>query len=105
MILLDYVGSRSLYLPREATSSEELWSRLLSAAEAVGAGRFFSGETSPAILDDHTPFLRQGVAAVDLIDWRYPGHTLADGLDQLSRQSIDAVGETVVQLIDELRAE
>lgn len=105
MVLLDYVGNRGLRLPREATSSEALWSRLLIAAEAVGMGRFFSAATGPAIIDDHTPFLRAGVPAVDLIDWRYPGHSLADGLDKLSRQSLDAVGETVVQLVAELRME
>jgi len=105
MILLDYVGGRGLHLPREATSSEALWSRLLVAAETAGAARFFSAETGPAITDDHTPFLRAGVPAVDLIDWRYPGHSLADGLDKLSPRSLDAVGETVVQLVAELRGE
>lgn len=105
MILLDYVGNRGLYLPREANSSEALWGRLVVAANEVGDERFFSRETGPAIEDDHTPFLRAGVPAVDLIDWSYPGHTLADGLDKLSRQSLDAVGETVVQLVSELREE
>jgi peptidase M28-like protein len=105
MVLLDYVGNKGLYLPREANSTEELWSRLLIAAEAVGAQRFFSSEAGPAIVDDHAPFLRSGVPAVDLIDWSYPGHSLVDGLDKISRRSLDAVGETVVQLVEELRAE
>jgi hypothetical protein len=105
MILLDYVGNRGLYLPREGTSTETLWNRLLVAAREAGAERFFSDETGAAVEDDHTPFLHAGVPAVDLIDWRYPGHTLADGLDKLSRQSLDAVGETVVQLVGELREE
>ena len=105
MVLLDYVGNKGLRLPREASSTEELWSRLLIAAEAVGAQRFFSGETGPAIVDDHVPFLRAGVPAIDLIDWSYPGHSLADGLDRISRQSLDGVGETVVRLVEELRSE
>ncbi len=105
MILLDYVGGRGLFLPREATSSESLWQRLLIAAGSVGKSRFFSARTGVAIEDDHTPFLRAGVPAIDLIDWRYPGHSLADGLDRLSRTSLDAVGETVVRLISELREE
>lgn len=33
MILLDYVGGRGLRLPREATSTEWLWRRLLGAAD------------------------------------------------------------------------
>jgi glutaminyl-peptide cyclotransferase len=105
MILLDYVGNKGLRLPREATSTEALWNRLLIAAEAVDAQRFFSSETGPAIIDDHAPFLRSGVPAVDLIDWSYPGHSLADSLDKISRRSLDAVGETVVQLVEELRKE
>lgn len=105
MILLDYVGNRGLFLPREGTSTEALWERLLVAAREVGAEPFFSSEEGTALEDDHTPFLRAGVPAIDLIDWSYPGHTLADGLDKLSRRSIDAVGETVVQLVSELRGE
>lgn len=103
MILLDYIGGRGLRLPREATSTEWLWRALLGAADAAGVEGVFSEEAGPAIVDDHTPFLRASVPAVDLIDWRYPGHSLADGLDKLSPRSLDAVGETVVQLISELR--
>lgn len=103
MILLDYVGNRGLHLPREESSSKHLWNQLLRAAAAVGAERHFSAETGVGIFDDHTPFRRQGVPAIDLIDWSYPGHSLADGLDKISRQSLDAVGETVIQLVTELR--
>jgi hypothetical protein len=48
-------------------------------------------------------FLRAGVPAVDFIDWRYPGHELSDRLDKLSPESLDAVGETVVELTLRLR--
>jgi hypothetical protein len=105
MILLDYVGNRGLFLPREASSTESLWNQLLRAATAVGASRFFSAEAGPEILDDHTPFLRAGIPAVDLIDWHYPGHSLDDGLDKISRSSLDGVGTSVVRLITELRSE
>ena len=46
--------------------------------------RFFPDYSSEDIVDDHSPFLRAGVPAVDLIDWRYHGHDLSDGLDKLS---------------------
>jgi Peptidase family M28 len=105
MVLLDYVGNKSLQLPREATSTPELWERVLRAAEQVETVSVFSNEEGPAIMDDHTPFLRSGVPAVDLIDWSYPGHDPRDGLDKISRQSLDAVGETIVQLVEELRGE
>jgi Zn-dependent M28 family amino/carboxypeptidase len=99
MLLLDYVGNRGLRLPREGSSDPALWSRLRGAAAKVGAGAVFPGGTETTIIDDHTPFLRAGVPAVDLIDWRYPGHTPADTLDKLSVRSMDAVGETLAELL------
>jgi glutaminyl-peptide cyclotransferase len=103
MVLLDYVGNRGVRLPREGSSSASLWSRLRVAARAVGAGRVFPAGVGEQVIDDHTPFLRAGVPAVDLIDWTYPGHDLSDGLDKLSRASLDAVGESVVELVLQLR--
>jgi glutaminyl-peptide cyclotransferase len=102
MILLDYVGNRGLRLPREGSSTPALWAQLRAAARRVGAIRFFPDRTGVPIVDDHTPFLRSGVPAVDLIDWSYPGHDLSDGLDRLSTRSLDAAGETVVELASEL---
>jgi glutaminyl-peptide cyclotransferase len=104
MVLLDYVGNKHLRLPREGSSHLELWSRLRSAARIVGAGHVFPPYSARTIVDDHTPFLRAGVPAVDLIDWSYPGHDLSDGLDKLSRDSLDAVGESVVELVRRLRS-
>jgi glutaminyl-peptide cyclotransferase len=103
MLLLDYVGNRGLRLPREASSDRTLWSRIRDAAKRVGTGAVFPDATETAIIDDHTPFLRAGVPAVDLIDWRYPGHTAADTLDKLSVRSMDAVGETLAELLVGLR--
>jgi hypothetical protein len=99
MLLLDYVGNRGLRLPREASSDRALWARLRAAAAKVGAGAVFPDATETAILDDHTPFLRAGVPAADLIDWRYPGHSRADTLDKLSVRSMDAVGEALAELL------
>jgi glutaminyl-peptide cyclotransferase len=104
MVLLDYVGNKRLRLPREGSSTISLWTRLRAAARAVGAQRVFPPEVGDIVVDDHTPFLRAGVPAVDLIDWTYPGHDLRDGIDKLSRASLDAVGETVVELVLGLRA-
>jgi glutaminyl-peptide cyclotransferase len=105
MILLDYVGGKGLKLSREESSTPALWKQLVGAAGKVGASKYFDEEVVAGILDDHTPFLRSGVPAIDLIDWRYPGHSLADDLDKISPQSLGAVGDTVVQLATELRAE
>ena len=102
MVLLDYVANKGLRLPRESSSSLALWSRIRAAARETGNAAVFPDETQGAIIDDHTPFLRAGIPAVDLIDWSYPGHDIADTLDKLSPRSIDAVGETLVQLVRRL---
>jgi hypothetical protein len=99
MVLLDYVAGRDEVLPREANSSPSLWTRIRSAATAVGAGPMFPDATGYSITDDHTPFLRAGIPAVDLIDWNYPGHSLQDGVRLLSHRSVDAVGETIAQFL------
>jgi glutaminyl-peptide cyclotransferase len=103
MVLLDYVGNKGLKLPREGSSHLELWSRLRAAAGRVGAAHVFPSYSADTITDDHTPFIRADVPAIDLIDWTYPGHDLGDGLDKLSRKSIDDVGESVVELVLKLR--
>jgi glutaminyl-peptide cyclotransferase len=103
MVLLDYVANRGLRLPRESSSNLELWEQIRTAARAAGQSAVFPDDTQNAIIDDHTPFLRAGIPAVDLIDWTYPGHTLADGLDKLSPAAVDAVGETLMELIRRYR--
>ena len=103
MILLDYVGNKGLTLPREANSNARLWSALRSAARGAGKIRWFPRGTSPGYVDDHAPFIRAGVPAIDLIDPNYDGHSLSDRIHQLSRLSLDAVGETIVSLAMRLR--
>ncbi|MGH2712900.1 MAG: M28 family metallopeptidase, partial [Thermoleophilaceae bacterium] len=103
MVLLDFVGDRRLRIPREGSSNEELWERLRRAARQVGAGRTFPDATHGSILDDHVPFLRQGVPAIDLIDFDFPCfHRTCDDLSAVSERSVDAVGETVLRLLASL---
>lgn len=100
MILLDYVANKRLQLPREGTSNAQVWAQVRGAAKAVGVGAVFPDRVGTSVLDDHTPFLRRGVRAVDLIDFDYRyADTLDDTFDKLSSRSIDAVGETVVELL------
>ncbi len=105
VVLLDYVANRRLRIPREAFSDPELWGRLRHAAAAVGAESAFPDAEQPALLDDHYPFVRHGVPAIDLIDFSYPYRdTVADTPDKLSPRSLDAVGEAVTELALELTA-
>ena len=100
MVLLDYIGNRGVQLPREATSDAELWAKVRAAAAHVGVASVFPDADEVGITDDHAPFLRAGVPAVDLIDWSYAYRdTARDTYDKLAAPSVDAVGETIVQLL------
>jgi hypothetical protein len=100
MVLLDYIGAKGVRLPREGTSTATLWEQLRAAASRVGVSAVFPDHTQTSIFDDHTPFLRAGIPAIDLIDWSYPyQHKLTDTYDKLSIDSVDAVGETIVELL------
>jgi peptidase M28-like protein len=100
MILLDFVGDRRLSIPREGLSNERLWARLRAAARRVGAGRVFPNDNFGEVLDDHVPFLRRGVPSIDLIDFDFPcWHQTCDDLSAVSERSVDAVGETVYELL------
>lgn len=102
MVLFDLVGDCDLQIPLEANSDPALYDRFRGAAlelDPGGDGAPFVGEAD-AVLDDHVPFAEAGVAAVDLIDFRFgpgppPGrwwHTTEDDLDRVCPESLAAVG-------------
>ncbi len=108
MVLLDYIANRGLQIPREANSDPGLWEELREAAAEVAAEAYFPPERSGpevAIIDDHIPFLRAGVPAIDLIDFSYRfADTVEDTPDKLDPAALDAVGETVTALVLRLAA-
>jgi len=103
MILLDFVGEKGLRLEREQLSDSALWGKLRAAASRAGVGSVFPSGTQGPILDDHVPFLRAGVPSVDLIDFDYACfHKACDNLSRISPRSLDAVGETMLELLPTL---
>jgi glutaminyl-peptide cyclotransferase len=101
MILLDFVAEKGrMRIPRESSSDIELWARLRAAARKVGAQSAFPDETSGAVIDDHTPFLRRGVPAIDLIDFTFRcWHKKCDDMSAVSARALDLTGETVVRML------
>lgn len=103
MILLDMVGDRDLRIGREGFSSRTLWRRVRAAALRVGVAPVFPDRAAAGVLDDHLPFREQGVPAIDLIDFDFRcWHLLCDDLGAVSPRSLDAVGETVYELLRSL---
>jgi glutaminyl-peptide cyclotransferase len=100
LILLDFVAGKGMRIRREASSDPDLWERLRRAARTVGAAGAFPPGTGSRITDDHTPFLAQGVPAIDLIQWPYAcWHKPCDDMSAVSERSLDQTGETVLELV------
>jgi acetylornithine deacetylase/succinyl-diaminopimelate desuccinylase-like protein len=106
LILLDFVAEKGrMRIPRESSSSLSLWSKLRAAARKVGAQASFPDEVGGAVTDDHTPFQRRGVPAIDLIDFTFKcWHKPCDDLTAVSARSLDLTGETVTQMLLDFRA-
>jgi Zn-dependent M28 family amino/carboxypeptidase len=99
MILVDMIGDRDLDLRREAYSTPALVEIIWTSARRLGHARHFLDEVMP-VEDDHAPFLKAGVPAVDLIDFNFPPwHTVEDTLDKVSAQSLQTVGDVVLDAL------
>jgi glutaminyl-peptide cyclotransferase len=100
MILLDYIANRDARIRREANSNQGLWEQLREAAAQVGATQIFPSGVQGGVIDDHIPFLEQGIPSIDLIDFNYAyADTVEDTVDKLDPAILDEVGETVAQLV------
>lgn len=100
MILVDMIGDADQQLYYERTSDAALSREIWEAAAQLGYSQWFTPEERHTVLDDHSPFLRQGVPAVDIIDFDYPyWHTLADTADKVSPMSLERVGRVLLEYL------
>ena len=110
-ILLDMVGAKNASFFKEATSMryapqivEEVW----STARDLGYGKFFINAEGGAITDDHQyVILGRNIPCIDIIytdpesdngfgpHW----HTQNDTMDNIDRETLKAVGQTVLQVV------
>jgi Peptidase family M28 len=98
MILLDMMGYKNLHLRRDDMGTRWLADVIWQTAREVGHGDVFIEGFEGVGGDDHEPFLRAGIEAVDIIQLNdYPHwHTAEDTLDKISPRSLQAVGDTLV---------
>jgi Zn-dependent M28 family amino/carboxypeptidase len=100
VIVVDMVGDADLQLYYEQNSDpvlgQEIWE--IAAQENFPA---FVAHPKYSIIDDHIPFRRLGIPAVDVIDFDYPyWHTADDTLDKLSPESLAQVGHTLQRWLE-----
>ena len=81
---------QKLEIPRDQFSNRRLWQRLRAASRRTGFARHFPVREQGPVLDDHVPFIRAGVPAIDLIDFDFDcWHMHCDNLTAVSPQSLE----------------
>lgn len=108
-INLDMVGAPNARFTREGQSMQyapQVVDRVWRTASLLGYGQYFSSLRTDGIIDDHVYVSRLGgVPMIDIIDqpsgqrffehW----HTHEDDLDAISRETLKAVGQTVLTVV------
>ncbi len=104
MILLDMIGDKEPIINRDLNSSPELYNLFALCCRRLGYSGLSTG-TSSYMFDDHVPFLRAGIPALDLIDFDYgPNntfwHTEKDTAENVSLESIFKVTQVVACMLE-----
>jgi len=102
MILVDMIGDKNLNIKKESKSTGWIKDIIWNTADSLGYRREFPKDQID-IEDDHVPYLKAGVPAVDLIDFDYPyWHTPEDTLDKVSAHSLKIVGDVIYFSLPEI---
>jgi len=106
-ILLDMVGDAELQLPIEGYSQQfvpETVDKVWNIAQDLGIEQFLP-EVRNYVFDDHVILNQGGIPTIDIIDFEYPDkshrywHTLQDTPDKCSPESLQAVGEVLLEVV------
>lgn len=110
-ILLDMVGAKDARFYKEGVSMEyasHIVLRVWKTAEKIGHGHFFVNEETGSITDDHTYVNKYAkIPMIDIIQHdpsspSYFGkywHTHDDTMEVIDKETLKAVGQTVLQVI------
>jgi len=102
LINLDMIGDKNLGIPLETNGDAALRKLVWSTAADLGYKAYFTNREIGED-DDHMPFVRLGVPAIDVIDIDYPPwHTDGDTMDKLSAQSLEIVGAVIYESVQRL---
>jgi Zn-dependent M28 family amino/carboxypeptidase len=107
LILVDMVADSHLNVLRESNSTAWLSDLVFEMARELGYAESFRGGRYP-VEDDHLPFLRKGVPAVDIIDltpFKSYHHTAQDTIERCSPESLAVVGQVVMTTLRRLEGD
>ena len=111
-ILFDMVGGQGAQFYQEQVSlyyARNVVDKVWRAAQVVGFGSFFPINEGIGITDDHVPVNKTAkIPCIDIIPY-YPDcqqssfgptwHTVNDDMDHIDKNTLQAVGQTVVQVL------
>ena len=96
VVVVDMIGDADQQVYLERNSDAALQTELWEIAATLGYTDTFISEYRWAMVDDHLPFARRGIPAVDVIDFDYPyWHTTQDTRDKVSAESLERVGRVL----------
>ncbi len=103
VIILDMVGDKELNVTIPSGADKRLREKLLKITEKHGTRKFFE-DYGNDIIDDHTPFQKQGIPTLDIIDFQFGDgnrywHTKADTMDKISAESLKITGNAALELL------
>jgi glutaminyl-peptide cyclotransferase len=102
LINVDMIGGKDLRVMNEQNSSPSLRKTIWGTAQRLGYGKYFD-TTEESTDDDHMPFVKMGVNAVDLIDFdtskKTYWHTADDTMDKLSTHSFEVLGAVLTEVL------
>ncbi len=109
-ILLDMVGAEGAQFTQEETSRKyagPILTQVWQTAHRLGYGGYFLFAPDTEIMDDHVPLNETaGIPTIDIIHRNLEGgdffahhHRMSDDINQIRKETLQAVGHTVVEVI------
>ena len=109
-ILLDMVGGKDAIFAREKASlqyASNVVDKVWKKAQSLGYGRYFSDREGGYIIDDHVYVNRMGIPSIDIIQYdsttesgfNPQWHTVDDTMEYIDKETLKAVGQTVLAVI------
>ena len=96
MLLVDMVGGENPTFYMDGNSNLDLRTSIWNTAAKLGYKDSFIPSVKYNILDDHIPFIQDGIPAVDIIDIDYKYWlTTEDTPDKISSKSLQMVGNVL----------
>ena len=108
LINIDMIGDKNLDLTYDMNSTKSLRDLVWQTADRLGYRANFP-RNPMEMGDDHQPFLRAGIKALDIIDFDYgPNnswwHNGKDTLDKLRPESFQIIGKVIQNVLVQLEA-